>query len=150
MCSILLCCLPLQEHSDTSDLSDMDDINEAVDKELLLLSNPWSKEGDSNQCSGCLWSLWCLLWSWPLEGQCRGWLMVRAEIPRVVLPRGISWMVKSKWLLGQQVYTRMPWSPCLHPAVSYSLDNCPLTFMNCHGVSGKVGWFPNPCICSSE
>ena len=33
------------------------------------------------------------------------WVMVGTNIPRGVLPRGMSWMVKSKWLLGQWIYT---------------------------------------------
>ena len=51
------CHLPCWEHQDPSDLSDMDDINEAIDNELLSLSNPQSGEGDGNQGSGSLQSL---------------------------------------------------------------------------------------------
>ena len=40
------CCLPLLGHWDPSDLSDLDDIKEAIDSELQSLSNPWSGEGD--------------------------------------------------------------------------------------------------------
>ena len=37
------CLLPRLEHPDSSEQSDWDDIEDAVDTELLLLSNPWSK-----------------------------------------------------------------------------------------------------------
>ena len=40
------CYLSLQEHLDLSDLWDLDDIEEAIDSKLLLLSNPQSGEGD--------------------------------------------------------------------------------------------------------
>ena len=39
------CCLHLQGHEDPSDLSDLDDIEEAIDNELPSLSNPQSGEG---------------------------------------------------------------------------------------------------------
>ena len=40
-----------------SDLSDLDDIKEVMDNELLSLSNPQSGEGEGNQGDGGLWSL---------------------------------------------------------------------------------------------
>ena len=51
------CCLPHQECQDPSDLSDLDDIEEAVDNELLSLLKPQSREGDGNQGDESLWSL---------------------------------------------------------------------------------------------
>ena len=48
-------------------------------------------------------------------------LMFGTNIPRGILPRGISWMVKSKWLLGWWIYTWMPQPSHLHPAISYGL-----------------------------
>ena len=42
------CCLPHWECWDPSDLSDLDDIKEAVDNELLSLLNHQSGEGDGN------------------------------------------------------------------------------------------------------
>ena len=30
------------------------------------------------------------------------------------------------------------------------LEQWPSTFLDCHGVSGKVGQFSNPCTCSCE
>ena len=62
------CCLPLWECWDPSDLSDLYDIKEAVDNELLSFLNPWSGEGEGTWGDGGLWSLWCLLQSWPLRG----------------------------------------------------------------------------------
>ena len=61
------CHLPHWECWDPSHLSDMDDIDEAINNELLSLSNPQSGEGDGNQDSGSLWSIQCLLQSWPLR-----------------------------------------------------------------------------------
>ena len=58
--------LPCQEWQDPSYLSDMEDMDEAVDNELLLLLNPRSREGDGNWGGGNLWSLHCLLQFWPL------------------------------------------------------------------------------------
>ena len=43
------CHLPLLGHWDPSDLSDLDNIKEATDNELWLLSNPQSGEGEGNQ-----------------------------------------------------------------------------------------------------
>ena len=63
------CHLPCWEGWDPSDLSDMEDINEAINNKLLSLLNPRSREGDGNQGAGSLWSLWHLLQSWPLGGQ---------------------------------------------------------------------------------
>ena len=42
------CHLPLLGHQDPSDLSDLDDIKEAIDNELQSLLNPWSGEGEGN------------------------------------------------------------------------------------------------------
>ena len=43
------CCLPCLEHLDPSDQSDLDNIEEAVDYELLSLSNPRPGEDEGNQ-----------------------------------------------------------------------------------------------------
>ena len=51
------CHLPLLWHQDLSDLSDQDDIKEAVDNELWWLLNQQSGEGEGNQGDGGLWSL---------------------------------------------------------------------------------------------
>ena len=42
------CCLPHLGCLDPSDLSDLDDIKEAIDNELQLLLNPWSGKGEGN------------------------------------------------------------------------------------------------------
>ena len=63
------CCLSHLECLDPSDQSDLDDIEDSVDNELLLLSKPWSGEGERNQSDQGLWSLQCLLCSQSLEGQ---------------------------------------------------------------------------------
>ena len=42
------CCLPPLGHWDLSDLSDLENIKEAIDNELWLLSNPQSREGEGN------------------------------------------------------------------------------------------------------
>ena len=44
-----LWCLPCLECLDLSDQSDLNDIKDVVDNELLLLSKPWSGEGEENQ-----------------------------------------------------------------------------------------------------
>ena len=43
------CCLPHLEHLDLSDQSDLDYIKDVVDNEILLLSKPWSGEGEGSQ-----------------------------------------------------------------------------------------------------
>ena len=43
------CCIPCLEHLDPSDQSDLNDIEDIVNNELLLLSNPCSREGEGNQ-----------------------------------------------------------------------------------------------------
>ena len=42
------CLLPNLEHLDPSEQSDWDDIEDAMDIELLSLLNPWSGEGEGN------------------------------------------------------------------------------------------------------
>ena len=42
------CCLPHLECLDPSDQSDLDDINDVVNNELLLLSKPQYGEGEGN------------------------------------------------------------------------------------------------------
>ena len=63
-----LCHLPHQECWDPSDLSDLDDMEEAIDNELWSLSNPQSGDGDGNWGDGGLWSLQHLLQSQALRG----------------------------------------------------------------------------------
>ena len=60
---VILVLSPTLGMTGPSDLSDMDDINEAINNELLSLSNPRSGEGDGNQGGESLWSLQCLLQS---------------------------------------------------------------------------------------
>ena len=43
-----LCFLPHWECWDLSNLSDLDDMEEAIDDELQSLSNPQSREGNGN------------------------------------------------------------------------------------------------------
>ena len=51
------CHLPHLECLDPSDQSDLDNIEDVVDNELLLLSKPWSGEGEGNRGDQGLWSL---------------------------------------------------------------------------------------------
>ena len=44
-----LCHLPYLECLNLSDQSDLDDIKDVIDNELLSLSKPWSREGEGNQ-----------------------------------------------------------------------------------------------------
>ena len=62
------CHLPHLECLDSSEWSDLDDIKDVIDNELLLLSKPQSREGKGNLGNWSLWSLHCLLHSWPLDG----------------------------------------------------------------------------------
>ena len=62
------CHLPCLECLDPSQWSDLDDIEDIVDNKLLLLSKPWSGEGEGNRGDRGLWPLHLLLHSWPLEG----------------------------------------------------------------------------------
>ena len=78
------------------------------------------------------------------------WSMVRTNLPQGCSLGGTSNAIKSKGLLGRQIYTRTSWPSCLYSAVCYSLGNHLLTFLNCHWIDSEVGWFPNPCTCSSE
>ena len=41
-------CLPRLECLDLSEQSDLDDIEQVIDNELLSLSKPWSSEGEGN------------------------------------------------------------------------------------------------------
>ena len=62
------CHLPHLEHLDPFEQSDLDNIEDVVDNELLLLSKPWSGEGEGNPGDQGLWSLHLLLHSLPLKG----------------------------------------------------------------------------------
>ena len=42
------CCLSHLEHLDSSEQSDLDNIEDIIDNELLSLSKPWLREGDGN------------------------------------------------------------------------------------------------------
>ena len=66
-------------------------------------------------------------------------LMVGATIPGGILYRVASWVVKPEGLFGQWVYMGMSWPPSLYSAIHYGLGNNSSTFLDCHGVSGKVG-----------
>ena len=48
MCVSSQCLLPCLEHLDPSGQSDQDDIEDAIDNELLSLSKPQSGEGEGN------------------------------------------------------------------------------------------------------
>ena len=48
MCVSSQCHLPRLEHLSPSEWSDLDDIEDVVDNELLSLSKPWSGEGEGN------------------------------------------------------------------------------------------------------
>ena len=61
--------LPHRGSKEPSDLSDSDNINEAINTELLSLSNPWSGDSDGGWGGGSPWSLLCGLWFQPLRGQ---------------------------------------------------------------------------------
>ena len=68
MCVSSQCCVPHLEHLDLPEWSDLDDIEDIVDNELLSLSKPWSGEGEGNLGNWGLWSLCHLLCSQPLDG----------------------------------------------------------------------------------
>ena len=61
------CLLPHLECLDLSEWSDQDDIEDAIDSELLSLSKPWSGEGEGNLGDQGCWSLHLLLCPWPQE-----------------------------------------------------------------------------------
>ena len=67
------CHLPRLECLDPTERSDLDDIEDVVDNELLLLSKPQSGEGEGNLGDRGLWSLCLLLHSQPLEGLRGDW-----------------------------------------------------------------------------
>ena len=48
MCVSSQCCLPHLECLDPSEWSDLDDIEDVIDNELLSLSKPESREGEGN------------------------------------------------------------------------------------------------------
>ena len=67
------------------------------------------------------------------QGPVWQWLIVGTNIPRGVFPRGISWIIKSKWLLGWQIHTWVPQPSCLHLMISHGLGD---------RVGSKVAGFP--------
>ena len=62
------CLLPCLEHLDPSEWSDWDDIEDAIDNELLSLLKPQSGEGEGNLGDRGHWSLHLLLCPQPWEG----------------------------------------------------------------------------------
>ena len=66
------CLLPRLEHPEPSEWSDQDDMEHAVEIELLSLSNPQSGKGDGNLGDRSLWSLLLLLCPWPWDGHVEG------------------------------------------------------------------------------
>ena len=68
ICVSSQCLLPLLEHLDPSERSEWDDIEDAMDIELLSLSKPQSGEGEGNLGDQGCWSLCLLLCPWPQEG----------------------------------------------------------------------------------
>ena len=67
ICVSSQCHLPHLECLDPFEQSDLDDIEDVIDNELLLLSKPQSGEGEGNLGGWGLWSLLLLLHSQPLE-----------------------------------------------------------------------------------
>ena len=63
-----VCLLPCLECLDPSEWSNWDDTEDAMDMELLLLSKPWSGEGDGNLGDHSCCSLHLLLCPQPQEG----------------------------------------------------------------------------------
>ena len=76
--------------------------------------------------------------------------MVRTTTPGGIRYGGTLRAAKPKGLLGQWIYSWMMQSCHLYVAVCYGLGNFSSAFWNCHGVSSKVGWFPNPHTHSNE
>ena len=68
ICISSRCLLPHLECLDPSEQSNRDDIEDAVDIELLSLLKPWSGEGEGNWGNQGHWSLYLLLCPQPLEG----------------------------------------------------------------------------------
>ena len=64
---VSLCHLPHQECCEPSDWSDWEDTEEAVNTELLSLSNPWSGMGEGGWGWNSLQSHHCWPWSLPLD-----------------------------------------------------------------------------------
>ena len=57
------CHLPCLECLDSSEWSDVDDMEDVIDNKLLSLSKPWSGEGKGNLGDWGPWSLHHLLFS---------------------------------------------------------------------------------------
>ena len=62
------CLLPCLECLDPSEQSDQDDIEDAIENELLSLSKPQSGEGEENLGDSGHWSICLLLCPQPWEG----------------------------------------------------------------------------------
>ena len=90
-----------QEHQEPLDLSDCDDINEAVNTELLLLSNLWSGKSEGGWGGISLWSLPCQLQSQPLCSLWGDGWWSNLHLQGSLFGR-ISWMVGSEqlWVKG--------------------------------------------------
>ena len=137
------CCLPHLEYLDPSDWSELDDIKDVVDNELLLLLISQSGKGEGSQGD---WGL-----TFPgSTGPMGWWWVVRTTISRCIFQRGTPRGIEPKGLLGQWIHTGMSGSSCLNSMIWYSLSNGPFTLLNCHCICGKVGWFSHPCTSSCE
>ena len=117
------------ECQEPSDLSSSDDTNEAVNTELLSLSNLQSGEGECGQGDISPWSLPCQSLPWPLCSLWGdGWWSKLVSLGWSFLGR-ISWTVESEWLKGWRMQAWSPWPSCLYLGFKDGLGDYSLTFL---------------------
>ena len=132
------CLLSCLEHLDPSEQSDQDDIEDAIDNELLSLSKPWSGEGKGTlvtKVTGPSISCYTLSLKKAVGVfELVIWTIVSGHILRWGSPLGI----KLKRLLGWHIHPGTSRSPCIYSIIQYSLGNSPFAILYCHRVSSEI------------
>ena len=123
------CLLPHLEHPEPSEWSDRDDMEDAIEIELLSLSNPQSgkRDGKPRQPRPPVSPS-------PIMPSATGWSLRGPSVLGDIMCRLVSrWRspcsVKPKRLLGWQVYSRTSWSSDFHSLVQYSTGYGPFTLL---------------------
>ena len=150
ICISSRCLLPCLECLDPSEQSDWDDTEDTMDNELLLLSKPWSGEGEGNWGDQGCWSLHLLLHPLASRRLLGYSFIIRTIVYRHISRWGGPWGIKLERLLGLQVYLGTSKSPSCYSIIWYGLGNGLSAFLYCHWVGVEVGQFSYPHSGSCE
>ena len=104
-------------------------MEDAIEIELLSLSNPQSSKGDGNLCDRTLWSLLLLLCPWPQDDHQGVHLSLGTSCADWFPGGEVLVVLNLKGLLGWQIYSRTSQSSNFHSMVQYSMGYGPFTLL---------------------